>query len=596
MANKKITDLRILMKKEEISACIVPGTDAHHDEYLPEVWKRREWISGFTGSAGDVVVTENKAGLWTDSRYWLQAREELAGSGITLFKLGYPGEPGMEEWLRKELPAGSIVGIDSALFSYRKARQLKKALAVSDILLKPVDHNLVDLIREDKPAFPSESVTIHQHQFCGESFTDKLSRVRTRMKEENVSLLVLVALDEIAWLFNIRGTDIPYNPVTIAWAAVSREHAYLFILPEKKTPELESYFNKHVTILPYADFASILTGLAPAGSRVWVDEDTVSLKIISVLKKSYSLYPGESPVLLFKAVKNETEIASLTAAHERDGIAMVRFLCWLEKKITENPPTEQECAEKLEEYRRHCDSYRGPSFRTIAAFGEHGAIVHYNGSGSEKLVKPQGLFLIDSGAQYIDGTTDITRTISTGKPTAEQKEMYTLVLKGHIALSTTSFPAGTRGGQLDVIARKPLWERGLDFGHGTGHGVGFYLSVHEGPQAISQTRGINVKLLPGMILTIEPGFYKEGEYGIRIENIVVVKEDLELTAISDTPFYCFEPVTLCPIDKSLIDITMLSSREQAFINDYHTRVFRKLKETLSTDEREWLAEKTAPLR
>lgn len=592
MPRKALEDLRKLMKENNLNAYIVPSSDPHQSEYVPACWERRHFLSGFTGSAGTVVVTETAAGLWTDSRYFLQAEEQLQGSGIELFKMGLPGVPGTTEWLVRQLKSGDVVGIDPRVFSYREASDLKAQLTERGIELRPLEDNLVDEIWADRPDFPKAPAKPHPLKFAGETVESKLARIREQMAEQQAEVHILTALDTIAWTFNIRGADVDYNPVVIAYAAITPNEARLFLPAGKETPELKAHLGEAVQISRYEDFGAYLESLAGSGKKVWLDPDTVSFWITEKLSGKVPVIFRQSPVVKFKALKNETEIAGMKAAHLRDGVAMVRFLYWLEKQVPGGKVTEISAAEKVEEFRREQENYVGPSFHPISAYGPHGAIVHYSADeSSNAALKPEGIFLFDSGGQYLDGTTDITRTVALGKPTREQKEHFTRVLKGMLALSITRFPAGFAGNQLDTIARKPLWDAGLNYGHGTGHGVGAYLNVHEGPQGISYYRGIGVPMEPGMITSNEPGYYLEGAYGIRIENLVLTVPDAEAEN-----FLTFETITLCPIDRKLILPELLSEAERAYLNKYHRRVREAIEPRLKDpQEKEWLRKATEPV-
>lgn len=588
MVKERLEKLRTLMKEHDIHAYLIPSTDPHQSEYVPKMWQRRQWLTGFTGSAGDVVVTLNKAGLWTDSRYFLQAEEELEGSGIILFKIGLPDTPSIPDWIKSELEDGDTVGIDPRLFSYQEARKLGKELGEKYINLESIEKNLVDEIWEDQPDFPLDPIRPHELKYSGESVESKLTRLRGKMAEKGADAHVISTLDAIAWLFNIRGQDVEFNPVVIAYALVTRDGAALFTRREKVTDPLRDHLNDLVEIYEYADFKSHLKKLTKSSAKVWLDPATVSQWVVDQLADGCDLLFKESPVTLFKAIKNETEIAGFKSAHIRDGVAMVKFLYWLYNAVPKGGVTELSAAEKAEQFRSEQKLYQGPSFETIAAYKEHGAIVHYAPSPETDVeLKPEGIFLFDSGGQYLDGTTDITRTVALGDPTSEQKDRFTRVLKGHIQLAMTRFPRNTAGNQLDTIARKPLWDIALNYGHGTGHGVGSYLNVHEGPHAISFYRGIGVPLELGMIISNEPGFYKTGEYGIRTENLILTVKDEEGSS-DEFEFYKFETVTLCPIDLKLVEKSLLTEEEKNWLNEYHLRVRETLSPYLKGEELDWL--------
>ncbi len=571
-----------------------PSADPHQSEYVPACWKRRQYLTGFSGSAGDAVVTLDKAGLWTDSRYYLQAERELEGSGFALFKFGLAGVPVWKEWIAKELRAGEALGFDPQLISHKEHGELAKLFGDRGLRLRPVEVNLVDEIWDDRPPAPSGKITWHQKKYTGETVAFKLERVRRKMAEERADAHLLTQLDAVAWLFNIRGSDVMFNPVIIAYAIVTRKTASLFIDRKKVPPSVESALGKDANIRPYKDFQGRLLALGKPGRRVWLDDSTTSRWVADNLRGA-KLILKPSPVPLFKACKNTTEIEGSRRAHLRDGAAMVKFLSWLENAVPRGGVTELSAAHKLEEFRSRQPLYRSLSFETISSYGAHGAIVHYAVKPETDIpLRPGGLYIIDSGSQYADATTDITRTVCLGEPTAEQRDRFTRVLKGVIALSTVSFPQGTAGPQLDILARKTIWDAGLNYGHGTGHGIGAFLSVHEGPQSIAPARGFGVALEPGMILSIEPGFYKDGEYGLRTENLALVVEDKEKTTPA-LSFHTFETLTLCPIDLSLVEKELLTPGELVWLNDYHRKVREALTPLLDPDEADWLALATRPL-
>jgi len=592
--NAKLTALRQLMKRHDTQAYLIPSADPHQSEYLPDFWKRRQFITGFTGSAGDAVVTSKKAGLWTDSRYYLQAERELTGTGFALFKIGLPGVPTWQEWIAKELRPSEKFGLDPRLITHQSYSKLETELARRGISIKPIEKNLVDLIWRGRPEPPRNPVLVLPHKYAGETVKSKLGRVRQKMQDEGADAHVLTTLDAIAWLFNIRGSDVEFNPVAIAYAVITRKKALLFIDPEKLGPKGKTALSKDIEIRAYNGFPAYLIQLCRQKQRVWLDEASVSQWVVSLLKgATFILKP--SPIALFKAAKNKTEIAGARAAHVRDGAAMVKFLCWLEKDVPGGRVTELSAAEKLKEFRSQQALWRGLSFRTISSYGKHGAVVHYSPSPETDIpLRPKGTYLIDSGSQYLDATTDITRTIALGKTTDELRDRFTRVLKGVIALSTISFPQGTSGPQLDILARKALWEKGLNYGHGTGHGIGAYLNVHEGPQSIAPARGFGIALEPGMILSVEPAFYKMNEFGLRVENLVLVVRD-EARSKSGDAFYTFETLTLCPIDLRLVKKELLEEAEIRWLNRYHQRVRKILATLLTQTARSWLRRATTPI-
>ncbi len=590
--SNRIGAIRKLMKDNGVEAYLVPSSDPHQSEYVPEFWQRRKFISGFTGSAGDVVITQKKAGLWTDSRYFLQAEQELDGKVFTLFKMGLPDVPSFDDWLLKELKKGESLGLDPRVISHKNYSALKKKLEDRGIRLKTIEKNLVDELWEGRPKPPKGKAEIHEEKYSGEATASKLKRLRAKMAEEAVDAHVVAIMDSIAWLFNIRGSDVKYNPVMISYALVTKEKALLFVDQEKISDAARKAWKGIVEVRNYDDFSSALQALTRKGAKVWLDEGSVSQWIVSSLERGARFLFKPSPVKMFKAVKNKTEIAGFRAAHIRDGAAMVKFLTWLENNVGQTEVTEVSAAEKAAEFRAVNKMFRGMSFETISSYGAHAAVVHYAPSPETDVsLKPEGIYLVDSGGQYLDGTTDITRTISLGNPTEEQKERFTRVLKGLVDLLTASFPQGTVGKQLDTISRLPLWEKGLNYGHGTGHGIGTYLNVHEGPQAISYYRCIGVALEPGMITTIEPGYYKDNEYGLRVENVALVVKDEERSS-EKADFYTFENLTLCPIDLRLVKKELLTAREIEWLNAYHQKVLKTLAPLLDNPEVDWLKKAT----
>ncbi len=595
MIAERLQKLRNLMRKEKIQAYVIPSTDAHASEYVPAVWQRRAWISGFDGSAGDVIVTLDKAGLWTDSRYFLQAEAQLKGTGIDLYKIGVPGMPDMLQFLKQELKAGEAVGIDPKVISYRQAARWLKELGSSGIKIKFIEENLIDAIWDDQPEMPLEPIMVWEEKYAGESVQSKLERIRQKMAEEGVQTHVLTMLDAIAWTFNIRSKDVDYNPVAIAYAIITQDEAELFVHKKKVTRKVKKHLKGLVKIRAYEDFRKRLPKLAKKKTRVWLEDESVNYWVVMLLQKRCDLLFKRSMVTEFKAIKNATELGGFQACHIRDGVAMVKFLKWLEESVPQGEVTEMSAAAKLEALRAEQKLFQGLSFETISSYNEHGAIVHYTSSPETDVeLKAPGIYLIDSGGHYLDGTTDITRTIALGQPTDEQKDRFTRVLKGHIDLAMASFPVGTQGIQLDTIARKPLWDIGLNYGHGTGHGVGTFLNVHEGPQGISYYRGFGVALQPGMVCSNEPGYYKAGAYGMRVENLIVVTKDEEKSN-DEWQFLKFYDLTLCPIDVTLVEKSMLTPQEVAYLNAYHQKVYDTLAPFLKKEEKNWLREKTRPV-
>lgn len=577
--------LRDLMRSKHIDAVIIPGTDPHQSEYPSEHWKFRDYVSGFTGSNGTAVVTLDDAGLWTDSRYFLQAAEQLEVSGFTLRKENIPGEPTVLEWLGEVLDEDAVVGVDGRLFSLIEANRIEMFCAQNGFMFAP-DFRAAEAIWTDRPARPMNPAFVHDEALAGEDVDSKISRVVDALDAADADGLLITALDEIAWLLNLRGSDVDYTPVVIAFAYVSEDERVLFIDSEKVTSEVKDHLKKYgVKIKDYDDIEKFL-GKISSTATVMVDPNRVSdaLGQAMICNKTYMA----SPVIALKGVKNECQIAGFRQAMLYDGAAMVRMMMWLEQNVA-NGITEMDVDRRLQQERAAYASNRGDSFHMIAGYKDHGAIVHYEATDeSAYTLAPDGLLLIDTGGQYLEGTTDITRTISLGNPTAAEKHDYTLILKGHLALARAVFPKGTMGVQLDVLARGPLWNEGMTYLHGTGHGVGHFLGCHEGPQSIRMEAN-PTPLELGMVTSNEPGIYKTGEYGIRTENLLLC-----VPACSNEEwgeFYKFESLTLFPYDTTLMDMDMLSREEVKQINDYHAMVCERLRPLLSADEAQWLEQK-----
>lgn len=591
---ERIERLRELMKEEEVQAYLVPSTDPHHSEYLPEFWKRRQFISGFTGSAGDVVIASDEAGLWTDGRYFIQAEEQLKGTGMDLYKMGMPEVPKIEEWIADKLAGGGVLGVDPGLLSIESSSKLKKVLSEKEASIKYIERNLVDEIWEDRPP-PSEApLEVLPTDHTGESIQDKLNKIREKLNKKDCTAHVLCALDTIAWTFNMRGKDIEFNPVFISYAVITSDEAHLFIDEKKVTNDVKDHLGDLVKIHPYQDIGGFMKEMAENDHRVWIDPKTTNRWLMIPLEGKVKVHKERSPVTDLKSVKNETELKGFRKCLITDGVAMVKFLKWLEETVPEGGVTEVSASDKLESFRKEGEDFVGLSFTTIAGYAEHGAIVHYDPTPETDVeLKPEGIFLLDSGGQYLTGTTDITRTVTLGRPTEEQREMFTRVLKGHIGIATLKFPKGFSGKQLELPARKSLWDVGKNYNHGTGHGVGHYLNVHEGPMGLTP-RDIGVPLQAGNVLSNEPGYYKEGEYGIRIENLIVVRKDEKLSS-EDSEFLGFETITFCPIDLRLIDREIMTDEEVEWFNDYHRQVFDNLSPHLDENHKNWLKDRTAEI-
>jgi len=590
----RLASLRALMIQHDLAAWVVPSADAHQSEYVSTNWLRRGFISGFDGSAGTAVVLADKAGLWTDSRYFLQAGEQLEGTGFDLMKIGEPNVPTLEAWLGIQLSEGDRVGVNAAVFSIKGYEELEKALAAKAVTLVPLQVDLVDQVwGADQPPMPSAPVRVHADDVAGETVAEKLGRLFLSLAGAGADAMLICALDELAWTFNLRGADIAYNPVFISWAVIERDKATLFTRLDRLNPDVLAALPDNVTLRPYAEIDAACEALAAAGAKVWLDPAVASKRLAVILEDGgASLHRATGPVPAWKAVKNATEIAGMRAAHVRDAVAVVRFLRWLETAVPSGGVTELSADVQLGKFRAMGDSFIGNSFGSIAGFAGHGAIVHYAASpATNAAVTPDGIFLVDSGGQYLDGTTDITRTIATGTPTQEQKRAYTAVLRGHLQLRGARFKAGTNGYQLDVLARAPLWDYFLDYGHGTGHGVGAALCVHEGPFSVSLRKNM-IPLVPGHILSNEPGYYKAGEFGIRIENLVLVTKAAENV---HGVFLGFEDITLVPYDRKLIDEALLSDGERTQVNAYHAKVLEALGALITGEELDWLEAACSPI-
>jgi Xaa-Pro aminopeptidase len=587
----RIQNLRTKMAANSIDVCIIPGSDAHISEYLADHWKIRDYLCGFTGSAGTLVVGGDSAWLWTDSRYYLQAEEELAGTGVKLVKEGLPDVPDYTDWISANLSPGSKVAINATCFSVEKARQMGRTLHKKQIQLE-TKFTLAEDVWETRPAIPGTPVNEHLDKYSGRSRKEKIELVRQTLRKKGGTHYITGALDEIAWVLNLRGDDIFYNPVFHAFMIISQDYVSLFINPNKLTSAIgKKLSNEKIRINLYQDIYSQLSEL-PDHALVFIDPNRNNWALFDSIPHSIPKMEGTGIITHLKAVKTDTEIKNIRQTMIQDGVAMVKFLKWLEKEVPTGKVTELLASECLTKFRAENPDFQGESFSTISGYGPHGAIVHYAVSPeSDVKLEQKGVYLVDSGGQYPTGTTDITRTVALG-PVQEQVKMdYTLVLKGHIALALAVFPKGTRGVHLDAFARRPLWKERLNYGHGTGHGVGFFLNVHEGPQSIrTQDNGIEIE--PGMITSNEPGVYRAMEYGIRTENLMLTKEAGE----SDFgTFFDFETLTLCPIDTSLVLGDMLTPEETEWLNNYHREVFEKIAPKLNPQEKAWLKEKTSPI-
>ena len=590
----RLAALRQEMKARQLSAFIVPSTDPHSSEYVSEHWETRKWISGFTGSAGTAVITSEDAGLWTDSRYFIQAEEQLEGTGIRLFKDRLPETPSIGEWLGSILKEGNKVGIDGWVNSHQEAFGLNNELKAKGLALETMTEDIFDTLWENRPCLPQSPIFILDEARTGASCTAKINRIKEAIAKNGVSAIILSALDEIAWTLNLRGNDVHCNPVFISYLLISAEGYTLYIMEDKITDDVRAYLKEHqVEIKAYSALAEDLRSFKEKHQGVLQISPLANEALYNLSSQYADTIIAPSPVALMKAVKNEAEQAGFRKAMERDGVAMVKFLRWLEEAVPAGNESEVSIDKKLYEFRAEQADFKGISFDTIAGYKEHAAIVHYEATPETDIpLKPEGLLLLDSGAQYLDGTTDITRTIVLGPLTEEEKTDYTLVLKGHLQLQNAQFPAGTCGTQLDVLARIAMWKSGINYMHGTGHGIGHFLCVHEGPHQIRMNH-MPTLLEPGMTVTDEPGIYKAGRHGIRIENTLLIVPGQETEF---GKFYQFEPLTLCPIDKEAIVVEMLTDEELKHFNDYHEMVYNRLSAFLNEEEKAWLKEATSPLK
>lgn len=582
---------RLQQWMDGISAFIFPSTDPHCGEYVPEHWMTRQWVSGFDGSAGTVVVTEHDAALWTDSRYFLAAADQLQGSGIRLMKDGLPETPTITQWLISQLPQGSVVGMDGWVNTISDVRQMQQELAGAGITLC-LQHDPAAELWQERPSIPLNPIELQPLQYAGEEATSKLKRLREEAASLGAEGVIVSQLDEVAWLTNLRGTDVHCNPVFVSYLLVTQQGATLFVNPEKVSPEVSDYLSRQgIEQQPYDALVDALRSCTC--KSITLDPASTNWNVLASLPEGCRVVEHASLVAPMKAIKNAAEIQGFRNAMLRDGVAMVRFLRWLKPAVEAGGETELSVDRKLTALRAEQALFRDISFDTIAGYGPHGAIVHYEATPETDVpLQPHGLLLLDSGAQYQDGTTDITRTIALGPLTENEKFDYTLVLKGHIRLALTKFPKGACGTQIDALARYAMWQHGINFLHGTGHGVGSYLNVHEGPHQIR----MNYKpapLLPGMTVTNEPAIYRAGEHGVRIENTMIV-EDYMQTDFGE--FLQLDALTLCPIDTTPIIMDMMQQDEIDYLNAYHQRVYDELSPLLTAEEREWLGQATMELK
>ena len=589
MIKQRIENIRDLMKEKNIYAYIVPSSDYHQSEYVGDYFKSREFMSGFTGSAGTLIISMDEAGLWTDGRYFIQAENELKDSGIKLFKMGEEGVPTIEEYLLEKLPKNSTLGFDGRVMSVKEGQSLANKLAFKGINIE-YKYDLVNDIWEDRCSLPTEKAFLLGTEYSGESFSDKLSRIRAVMKEKKATTHILASLDDIAWLFNIRGRDVKSNPVVLSYAVITIDSVYLFIDKNKIGKDIRAELSKeNVQIKGYEEVYEFIKNI-DENEVVLIDTSKVNYAIYNNIPSNVQKIEERNPSILFKSIKNEIELKNIRNSHIKDGVAFTKFMYWLKNNIGKIEITEISATQKLEEFRREQDKFIEPSFSTIAAYKDHAAMMHYSATEeSNYKLEPRDLFLVDSGGQYFDGTTDITRTIALGPIPENVRKDFTNVVRGMIRLSKAKFLYGCRGYNLDILARGPLWEEGVDYKCGTGHGIGFVLNVHEGPNGfrwkVREDIDDSCILEEGMVTTNEPGVYVENSHGIRIENEIVVRkaEKNEYGQFMD-----FEVITFAPIDLDAIDESLILKDEKVYLNNYHKQVYDKISLYLNEEEKQWL--------
>lgn len=589
MIKQRIENIRDLMKEKNIYAYIVPSSDYHQSEYVGDYFKSREFMSGFTGSSGTLIISMDEAGLWTDGRYFIQAENELKDSGIKLFKMGEEGVPTIEEYLLEKLPKNSTLGFDGRVMSVKEGQSLANKLAFKGINIE-YKYDLVNDIWEDRCSLPTEKAFLLGTEYSGESFSDKLSRIRAVMKEKKATTHILASLDDIAWLFNIRGRDVKSNPVVLSYAVISIDSVYLFIDKNKIGEDIRAELSKeNVQIKGYEEVYEFIKNI-DENEVVLIDTSKVNYAIYNNIPSNVQKIEERNPSILFKSIKNEIELKNIRNSHIKDGVAFTKFMYWLKNNIGKIDITEISATQKLEEFRREQDKFIEPSFSTIAAYKDHAAMMHYSATEeSNYKLEPRDLFLVDSGGQYFDGTTDITRTIALGPIPENVRKDFTNVVRGMIRLSKAKFLYGCRGYNLDILARGPLWEEGVDYKCGTGHGIGFVLNVHEGPNGfrwkVREDIDDSCILEEGMVTTNEPGVYVENSHGIRIENEIVVRkaEKNEYGQFMD-----FEVITFAPIDLDAIDESLILKDEKVYLNNYHKQVYDKISPYLNEEEKQWL--------
>lgn len=593
MIKERIENLRQVMRREGIDVYMIPTNDFHGSEYVGEFFKCRKYITGFTGSAGTAVVSLKEAKLWTDGRYFIQAAAELEGSGVELMRSGQPGVPTIKEYLVQSMKKGQVLGFDGRCVSYEYAAELEEALVAKGISIV-YDRDLMDEIWTDRPRLSKEPVQILDVTYCGQSRTEKIAKIRGMMKDRGADIYVISSLDDIAWLFNIRGNDVECNPVVLSYAVLTADEAVIYGQAEAFSDEVMTELSKDGVILkPYHDIYEYIKNVSPAQTAL-IDGSRTNYALMKNIPEKVKLINERNLTLLPKAIKNATEVDNERLAHIKDGVAVTRFMYWLKQNIGKMKITELSAAAYLESLREQGENYKGPSFEPIVAYGANAAMCHYSPTKeSDTELLPEGFVLFDTGGQYLEGTTDVTRTVALGPCTREQKKHFTAVLRGHLNLGAATFLHGVRGYNLDYLAREPLWELGLDYNHGTGHGVGYYLNVHEEPNSFRwkcvPERFDSAVFEEGMITSNEPGFYLEGKYGIRTENMIVCVKDKE-TEYGE--FLKFENLTMVPIDLDAIDLASLQQLDKDRLNAYHKQVYERISPYLDVEERQWLKQAT----
>lgn len=588
LIRNRISNLRQTMREKGLNAYVIFGTDPHISEYLPARWQTRSFISGFTGSAGMVIITLDQAALWTDSRYFLQAEEQISGTGIELVKMRTPGFPEPDQWLKANLEKGSVVGTDEWNVSVNQFAAMQKSLNEAGISFAEAG-DLLDSIWPNRSALPDSLVYEHELEFACKSRTDKIATIAAELQKAGADMQIITALDDLAWTFNLRGTDVEFNPVFVAYAIVSASETVLFVTEAKVSAELKAKLeSENIEVKGYCEITSYIQHL-PKGTKILIDRDRTNQAIVKSIPADCKIVSGLSIPCQLKALKSNDEVQHIRNAQRKDGVALVEFIHWIKSNVGKMPITEYTVAEKLNEIRAKQEGFKGISFYPIVGYKEHGAIVHFHVEEHNALpIEKDGFLLFDSGGQYLDGTTDTTRTIALSEVTAQQKSDFTITLKGMISLTNVVFPVNTRGYHLDIMARKDLWRNGLNYGHGTGHGVGYFLNVHEGPMAIRQEFNDRV-IEEGMVMSNEPALYRLGEYGLRTENMMVCVKD---RSTEYGNFLRFETLTLCPIDLGAIEKSLLNEEEIKWLNDYHQRVYDELSPFLNEELRAFLKEET----